>query len=90
MKALTKQETIEALKGLFDYETHKENRDVMVSEKDGSAAFMVHKTYLDRYEVIGKLQEFFSDKYIVGGQCRVDGITLVWTMFHIEDRVATA
>jgi len=87
MKALTKQETIEALKEVFDYEAHKESREVMVALKDNSdATFMVDKRYMERFEVIDKLQEFFTDKFIDGGQCRVDNITFVWTAFYIEDR----
>lgn len=87
MKALTKQESIEALKKVFDYETHKESREVMVSEKEnGDATFMVDKRYMERFEVIDKLQEFFADKYIEDGQCRIGNITFVWTGFYIEDR----
>lgn len=87
MKALTKQETIEALKKVFDYDAHKESREVMVALKDnGDATFMVDKRYMERFDVINKLQEFFADKYIDGGQCRIDNITFVWTAFYIEDR----
>ena len=87
MKTLTKKETIEALKEVFDYEAHKESREVMVALKDnGDATFMVDKRYMECFEVIDKLQEFFADKYIDGGQCRVDNITFVWTSFYIEDR----
>lgn len=86
MKALTKQETIEALKQLFDYEAHKDSREVMVIEENGNASFMIDKRYMERYAVINILQRFFADKYIEGGQCRIDNITLVWTTFDIEDR----
>lgn len=88
MKMITKQEAVEALKELFDYKNNKDNKNVMVSEKDGTTTFMVNKSFLERYEVVGKLQDFFSDKVIDGGQCRVDSITFVWTMFKIEDREA--
>lgn len=87
MKAITKQETIDALKNIFDYEAHKESREVMVALKEnGDATFMVDKRYMERFEVIDKLQEFFADKYIDGGQCRVDNITFLWTAFYIEER----
>ena len=86
MNALTKQETIEALKQLFDYEAHKDTREVMVIEENGNASFMIDKRYMERYAVINTLQRFFADKYIEGGQCRIDSITLVWTTFDIEDR----
>lgn len=86
MKSLSKQETIEALKQLFDYEAHKDTREVMIFEENGNANFMIDKRYMDRYAVIDTLQRFFADKYIEGGQCRIDNITLVWTTFDIEDR----
>ena len=86
---LTKVEAVEGLKKLFDYENNKENRNVMVSEKDGNTTFFVNKGYLERYDVIERLQDFFADKYIEDGQCRVDNITFIYTIFHIED-TATA
>ena len=86
MEKLTKQETIEALKKLFDYESHKENREVIVAEHDYGATFMIDKRYLERYEVIERLQNFFTNKVIDGGQCRIDSITLLYTSFFIEDR----
>ena len=86
MKALSKQETIEALKQLFDYKAHKDSREVMVIEENGNASFMIDKRYMERYEVINILLRHFTENYIEGGQCRLDNITLVWTTFHIEDR----
>lgn len=83
---ITKAETVEGLKKLFGYENNKENKNVMVSEKDGKTTFMVNKMYLERYDVIDKLQDFFADKYIEDGQCRIENITFVYTIFHIEDR----
>lgn len=35
---------------------------------------------------MAKLKEYFKDKTIKDGQCRVESITLLWTIFHIEDR----
>lgn len=86
MEKLTKQETVEALKRLFDYENHKEKNEVMVSEKDGTTTFMVNKMYMERYEVITKLQQFFKDKVVENGQVRLESITFVFTVFHVEDR----
>lgn len=86
MKHLTKQETVEALKRLFDYENHKEKNEVMVSEKDGTTTFMVNKMYMERYEVITKLQQFFKDKVVENGQVRLESITFVFTVFHVKDR----
>lgn len=86
MQAISKQETIEALKKVFDYEAHKDSREVIVSEKNGDATFMVDKRYMERSEVLDKLKEFFADKYIDGGQCRFDNFTFLYTNFTIEDR----
>lgn len=88
MKHLTKQETVEALKELFDYENNKESKNMLVVEnkEEGSTTFMVYKQYMERFEVIDKLREFFADKVIDGGQCRVDNITFLFTAFFIEDR----
>lgn len=88
MEKLTKQETVEALKELFDYKNNKESKNVLVVEnkEEGRTTFMVNKQYMERLEVISKLQEFFSDKVIDNGQCRVDNITFVFTAFFIEDR----
>ena len=88
MKHLTKQETVEALKELFDYENNKESNNVIVVEEQSGdrTTFMVNKQYLERFEVLDKLQEFFADKVIDGGQCRVDNITFVFTYFFVENR----
>lgn len=88
MKHLTKQETVKALKELFDYENNKESKNVLVVEnkEEGRTTFMVDKQYMERFEVIDKLQGFFADKVIDGGQCRIDNITFVFTAFFIEDR----
>ena len=88
MKHITKQETVEALKELFDYENNKESNNVIVVEEQsgGRTTFMVNKQYMERFEVIDKLQSFFADKVIDGGQCRINNITFVFTSFFIENR----
>ena len=88
MKRLTKQETVEALKELFDYENNKENKNVLVVEnkEEDRTTFMVNKQYMERFEVIDKLKDFFADKVINEGQCRIENITFVYTIFFIEDR----
>lgn len=89
MKYLTKQETVEALKELFDYENNKESKNVLVVEnkEEGRTTFMVNKQYMERFEVIDKLQGFFADNVIDGGQCRIGNITLLYTVFFIENRL---
>ena len=88
MKHLTKQETVEALKELFDYENNKENKNVLVVEnkEESRTTFMVNKQYMERFEVIDKLKDFFADKVVNEGQCRIENITFVYTIFFIEDR----
>lgn len=88
MKNITKQETVEALKELFDYENNKESKNVLVVEnkEEGRTEFMIKKQYMERFEIIDKLREFFADKVIDGGQCRIDNITFVFTSFFIEDK----
>ena len=87
MKHLTKQETVEALKELFDYENNKESKNVLVVEnkEEGKTTFMVNKQYMERFEVIDRLQDFFADKVVNEGQCRIENITFVYTIFFIED-----
>lgn len=88
MKHLTKQETVEALKKLFDYENNRASKKVIILEEQSGncTTFMVDKQYLERSKVIDKLQEFFADKVIDDGQCRIDNITFVFTSFFIENR----
>lgn len=87
METITKKEAVDALKKLFDYEAHREKKEVMVSEKEnGDATFMVNKQYMERFEVIDRLQDFFYGKSIEGGQVRVGNITFVYTIFYVEDR----
>lgn len=88
MEYITKQETIEALKKVFDYENNKENKNVIVVEnkEEDRTTFMVNKQYMERCEVINKLKRFFTDNAIDDGQCRIDNITFVYTVFFIENR----
>lgn len=47
--------------------------------------FMIIKTEFERYEVIGKLQEYFKDKVLPAGWgCVIDSITLLWTKFELK------
>lgn len=88
VKQITKQEAIEAVKGIFNVLPfdERENRKSFFSEKDGNVAFFIDKNEHERYDVIAKLQEYFADKNIEDGQCRIDGITLLFTTVHIENR----
>lgn len=54
--------------------------------KEGDGKFLIHKQEFERYEVINKLMDYFKNKVIIGGQCAVEPITLLWTMFTIGPR----
>ena len=47
--------------------------------------FFFDKRQYTRQEVVNKLGEYFKDKVIIGGCCRVDSITLLWTLVQIRD-----
>lgn len=81
-KKLSSKEVVADLKKLFEYDEN--NRNVIVAEKDDSVTFMVNKQYLERFEVIERLRDYFEDKYIDSGQCRIESLTFVYTVFFIE------
>ena len=78
----TKQEVINELKEIFPVD----DKNVFVIEENGNATFNVNKQYMERFEVMGKLVDYFKGLEIIEGQCRIDPITLVFTTFYIEDR----
>lgn len=85
-KSITLQEATEAVKGLFDVSTYgnrQEGKSYFIENSDGTTFYFDKRQYW-RDEVIGKLSEYFNGKRIEGGQCRIDGITLLWTTVHLE------
>ena len=86
---ISKQQAVEAIKGMFEILPFdkKENAKSFFSEKEGKVSFWFDKRQYLRFEVINKLTEYFADKNIVGGQCRVESLTILWTVVHIENRV---
>ena len=79
MKGVTIQEAIDDLSKIF---IKRES----LSRHTGNGCFMIDKREFERFETIEKLQQYFSDKFIIDGQCRIESITLLWTVFHIEPR----
>lgn len=69
------------LKLLFNTESN----DLGTTESNGK--FYIQKRQFDRFEVIAKLQDYFSDKFIDGGYCSVGNITMVFTTFEILEGV---
>lgn len=86
MKTITLQDAMEGVKSLFDvsaYGNRQEGKSYFVENSFGTTFYFDKRQYL-RDDVIAKLSEYFNDKYIEGGQCRIDGITLLWTTVHLE------
>lgn len=88
MKQISKQEAVEGLIQVFSavpFEERKEGSN-FYAENDGSVSFYIDKRNHERYEVIEKAKDYFADKNIVEGQCRIENMTLLWTVLHIEGR----
>jgi hypothetical protein len=79
VKKVSKQQVISDLTKEFNI------TDKSLSKSDGKGTFLIDKREYERYDTISKLQKYFADKVIIGGGCRVDNITLLYTGFHIED-----
>lgn len=87
MKQITRQEAIEAIKGMFETNTGQEdNVSSLIEEADDTATFMLDKRKYERGEIIVKLSEYFNGVNIVDGLCRIDGITFVFTTVKVEKR----
>lgn len=80
---ITKQDAINAIIDIFKL---KESELSKYSVKDDNASFLIDKREFERFEVIDKLQEFFADKNIIDGQCRIDSLTFLYTSVKIENR----
>lgn len=86
---ISMQDAIDGIKGLFEvvpFGQHDGHKSFFSESEDGSVTFFFDKQQYLRGEVIERLVEYFKDKIIEGGQCRIDSITLVWTTVHIEKR----
>ena len=90
MIQITKQQAIDGIKGLFElttWEDRKEGKSFYTQEEGtDNAEFFFDKQQYERYQVIEKLSEYFKDKNIIEGRCRIAGMTLVWTQVSIENR----
>ena len=90
MEQITKQQAIDGIKKLFELTTWEDRQEgkSFYSQNEGTdnANFFFDKRQYERHEVIKKLSEYFKDKNIIQGQCRIDSLTLVWTQVIIEDR----
>jgi hypothetical protein len=48
--------------------------------------FYINKLDWERFQVLNMLQNYFADKYIDGGRCKVDPITMVFTTFSLKKK----
>lgn len=76
----TKEKVISDLRTMF----HISEDGCLSRENKGS--FFIDKQEYEREDVISMLRKYFENLVIIDGQCRIDPITLMYTMFHIEDR----
>jgi hypothetical protein len=72
------KKVIEDLKVIFETETQE---GFGTTEQDGK--FHIDKRHFERYEVLGKLQQYFKDRVVKGGYIRVSPITMVITTFEV-------
>lgn len=80
---ITKQDAINAIIDMFKL---KESELSKYSIKDDNSSFLIDKREFNRFEVIDKLKEFFADKNIIDGQCRIGSLTILYTSVMIENR----
>jgi hypothetical protein len=96
MEEISKQQAIEEIKSMFDvvpFSERKEGKSFFIVKEglsagkvDNDVEFWFDKRQYSRTEVVVKLTEYFNCKVITDGQCRIDGITLLWTTVTIENR----
>lgn len=79
IKQITIEQAVEACRKMF-----KISESSLSKEENGH--FMIDKREFERGEVVGKLMDYFDGKNIIGGQCAVEPITLLWTVFVIGPR----
>lgn len=75
-------QVIEDLRKIFGTTTFEERVNGRSFEYDGN--FFIDKREKSRKEVLILLSEYFKDKVVADGQCRVENTTLLHTMFCIE------
>ena len=73
------KEVIVDIKSLFGL--NEENKFGSMENED---KFYINKQHFERFEVIGKLQNYFEDKFIDGGYVKVSPITMIFTSFEVK------
>lgn len=85
---ITKQEAVMAIIEMFSAVPFEQRNGTcsFYSKNGNCTVFYIDKRICTREDVIAKLTTYFEDKYIKGGQCRIESMTFAWTCFRIEDR----
>lgn len=76
---------IEDLKKLFNIDENEKINTGDSLEKNG--VFYISKQKMERYEVIEKLQDYFTDTKVKDGYVLVNPITFVYTKFEVRNGV---
>ena len=79
IKQITIEEAVEACRKLF-------NITESSLSKEEKGHFLIDKREFERFEVVGKLMDYFEGKNIIDGQCAIEPMTLLWTAFSIGPR----
>lgn len=77
-------QVVEDLRKVFGTTTFEERVNGRSFEFDGN--FFIDKREKSSREVLILLSEYFKDKVVADGQCRVENITLLHTTFCIEHK----
>ena len=75
---ITVEKAIEDVRSLFNIDS------VDSISKEHKGVFMISKKEFERDEVLKILGDYFKDKYIDGGKCEINPLTLMNTIFKIE------
>lgn len=87
-KNISLQQAVEDIKQIFDatpFDNKQEGKSFYVIIKDTTTFFFDKKQYF-RHFIIEKLYEYFNDKIIDDGQCRIEPLTVLYTVVHFEPR----
>lgn len=86
---ITKEEAVNGIKSLFEllpFDKKEDGKSFYGIGSNWKATFYFDKRQYTRDEVVGKLTDYFRDKTIVFGRCRISPITLLYTVVSIEGR----
>ena len=81
---ITKEQAIDDLRKLFNTTSFEDRKYGRSFNDEGD--FFIDRKECGFYSVLQKLMEYFSDKVITDGICRVEATSIRWTMFHIKTK----